>query len=277
MIQVVVLHVQRRLRVVSSSMDSLVALQTQSGRAKSRTGGALELHYCDISKGCSAVSLIGYVTLWRWSSLKLLEAVSVSERPWLLSLATASSSFGWLPTPLKVFLHSVLVLLAWATLLFLAGLKLSIQQLTGHAMIVHPDDISHPSQLVMSMASMLVCFAWSRTWRFVIWYCQRMPSMERRAYMQKFSSYLICLRYSVQVSHSYMSCTACVSICVMQRLNRIGARTQPCFISFVMAKAADWLLIVLSCHHEAAGSSSQTSLGSLISPGPSRGPPCWLY
>lgn len=71
----------------------------------------------------------------------------VSKRPWLLSLATASSSFSWLPTPLKVFLHSVLVLLARAALLFLASIKFSIQQLTGHAMIIHPDDISHPLQL----------------------------------------------------------------------------------------------------------------------------------
>ena len=65
----------------------------------------------------------------------------------MTSLAAASSSFGWLPTPLKVFLHSVLVLLAWAVLLFLASLKLSIQKLTGHAMIVHPDDIFYPSHL----------------------------------------------------------------------------------------------------------------------------------
>ena len=32
-------------------------------------------------------------------------------------------------------------------MLFLASLKLSIQQLTAHAMIIHPDDIFHPSQL----------------------------------------------------------------------------------------------------------------------------------
>ena len=32
-------------------------------------------------------------------------------------------------------------------LLSLAGLKLPIQQLTGHAMVVHPDNVSHPSQL----------------------------------------------------------------------------------------------------------------------------------
>ena len=40
-------------------MDSLVALQTQSRRAESGTGGALELHYCDVSRGCSVVSFIG--------------------------------------------------------------------------------------------------------------------------------------------------------------------------------------------------------------------------
>ena len=34
-------------------------LQTQSGRAESGTGGALELHYCDVSRGCSVVSFIG--------------------------------------------------------------------------------------------------------------------------------------------------------------------------------------------------------------------------
>ena len=32
-------------------------------------------------------------------------------------------------------------------MLFFASLKLSIQQLTGHAMIVHSHDISHPLQL----------------------------------------------------------------------------------------------------------------------------------
>ena len=40
-------------------MNSLVALQTQSGRAESGTGGALELHYCDVSRGCSVVSFVG--------------------------------------------------------------------------------------------------------------------------------------------------------------------------------------------------------------------------
>ena len=36
-----------------------MALQTQSGRAESATGGALELHYCDVSRGCSVMSFIG--------------------------------------------------------------------------------------------------------------------------------------------------------------------------------------------------------------------------
>ena len=40
-------------------MDSLVALQTQSGSAESETGGALELRCCDFSRGCSVTSFIG--------------------------------------------------------------------------------------------------------------------------------------------------------------------------------------------------------------------------
>ena len=40
-------------------MDSLVALQTQSGSAESGAGGTLELRCCDISRECSLASLIG--------------------------------------------------------------------------------------------------------------------------------------------------------------------------------------------------------------------------
>ena len=43
--------------------------------------------------------------------------------------------------------RSVLVPLERAALLSIAGLKLSIQKLTGHAIVVHPDDMCHPSQL----------------------------------------------------------------------------------------------------------------------------------
>lgn len=42
-------------------------------------------------------------------------------------------------TPRKVHLDSVLVPLQRAVFLSLAGPKLSIQQLTGHAMVVQPD------------------------------------------------------------------------------------------------------------------------------------------
>ena len=36
-----------------------MTLQTQSGRAESGTGGALELHNCNVSRGCSVVLFIG--------------------------------------------------------------------------------------------------------------------------------------------------------------------------------------------------------------------------
>ena len=55
---VVVLRI-RRLCVVGSSMDSLVALQTQFGSAESETGVARELRCCDFSKGRSVTSFIG--------------------------------------------------------------------------------------------------------------------------------------------------------------------------------------------------------------------------
>ena len=41
-----------------SSMNSQVALQTQSGSAESGAGGALELRYCDVSRGCSVATFI---------------------------------------------------------------------------------------------------------------------------------------------------------------------------------------------------------------------------
>ena len=61
------------------------------------------------------------------SSSKLVEAVWVSERQWLLSLAAASSSFGWMPHHWRFLLHSILLPLARAALLSLAGLKLSVR------------------------------------------------------------------------------------------------------------------------------------------------------
>ena len=36
-----------------------MALQTQSGSAESATGGALELHCFDVSRGCSVAMFIG--------------------------------------------------------------------------------------------------------------------------------------------------------------------------------------------------------------------------
>ena len=59
---------------------------------------------------------------------------------------------------------------------------------------------THRSWALMSMASMLVKFARSRTSRLVMRSCHLIPSMERRARMWKDSSFLTCLRYSVHVS-----------------------------------------------------------------------------
>ena len=44
-----------------------------------------------------------------------------------------------------------------------------------------------------------------------------------------------------------MSCTACASMQAKKSLNRIVARTQPCFTPIVMAKEFDWLLVQRTC------------------------------
>ena len=101
----------------------------------------------------------------------------------LTSVTVCSLKFFQLDAALlKVSLPSVLVPLAWAALLSLVSLKISMQQLTRHARIVHSDEMSHPSQLgLMSKASMPVHSARSKTSRFVIRSCQHISSMERRA------------------------------------------------------------------------------------------------
>ena len=44
-----------------------------------------------------------------------------------------------------------------------------------------------------------------------------------------------------------MSCTACASMHMKKRLNRTEARMQPCFISFLMVRAADWSPLQRTC------------------------------
>ena len=167
---VVVHRVRRRLRVVWSSTDSLVALQTQSGSAESGEGGTLELRCCDISSDCSLASFIGccHESVTR-SSSKLVGAVRVGEHHWLLSLSEASSFF------------SVLVTRTSSPYSSWRGMRGS------SILMICP---THRSWALMSKVSMLVHSARSRTSRFVVRSCQHIPSMERRARMWKVSSCL---------------------------------------------------------------------------------------
>ena len=83
---VVVLRVRRILRVVRS-MNSLVALQAQSGSTESGTGEALELRFCDVSRTCSVASFVGcheitkppleFGTLSRFRSTYLIKKAAV--------------------------------------------------------------------------------------------------------------------------------------------------------------------------------------------------------
>ena len=75
---------------------------------------------------------------------------------------------------------------------------------------------------------------------------------------------------------SSMSCTACASLHVEKRLNRSGASPASLHLRRQLF-GRRCREPVLSFCRGAAGSASQTSLVNRISPGPSRGPPCWLY
>jgi len=204
MIQVVILHVQRRLRVVWSSMDSLVALQTQSGRAKSRTGGALELHYCDISRGCSAVSFIGYN---KSLMVVILESVGGCVGQW----APVTSVTGYSLKFFRLAAHTTegfpsqcpCAACVGKPCFFLPASSSPYNSWQGmrwsSILMTFP---THHSWALMSMTSMLVHPAWSRTSR--LWYG---------------------LASGCQVWNGGHTC-------------------ENCFIPFVMAKAADWSLLL---------------------------------
>ena len=117
---------------VRSMMDSQMALQTR--RAESRTDGGLELCCCDASRACSVITLRlpwGFDSdcPWNW---RLCECKCTL---YLAELGPQVLSAGW---PTTKFSSCVLLLLAWTTLLPLADLKLSIQQLTWHTVVVQP-------------------------------------------------------------------------------------------------------------------------------------------
>ena len=103
--------------------------------------------------------------------------------------------------PLEIGFDGVFVSQLWAALVLLPiwsspyirrlGIRNSSMRITCP---------THRSWALMSMDSMPVEFARSRTSRLVMQSCHLIPSMERRARMWKDSSFLTCLRYSAQVS-----------------------------------------------------------------------------
>ena len=153
--------------------------------------GVLDLRCCDFSRGCSVASFIGcHESLTAF----VLETGAGCVGHWApVTLVTSSSLkfFRLDVAPPKVHLDSVLVPLPRAVFLSLAGPKLSIQQLRGHAMVVQPDARpTHRSWALMSMGSILVQSSRSRTFAFVIRSWQRRPSREWKARMWKCSSRL---------------------------------------------------------------------------------------
>ena len=125
--------------------------------------------------------------------------------------------------PLEIGFHGVFVSQLWAAMVSLAKLELSIHWRLGignsSMRITCP---THRSWALMSMDSMLVELARSRTSRLVMRSCQLIPSMERRARMWKDSSYLTYLRYSVhnrrggrgELQHCILSVSLIAGSCV---------------------------------------------------------------
>ena len=65
-----------------------------------------------------------------------------------VSVVRTLFKFFWLDfTPLKVCLDTVLESFLWAAFISLAISKLSVEQTPGHALVLHADDMPHPSQL----------------------------------------------------------------------------------------------------------------------------------
>lgn len=129
-------------------------------------------------------------------------------------------------------------------MLFLASLKLSIQQLTGHAMIVHPDDISHPSQLDLDEYGLnpgTLCTVQD------LEVCDMVLAVDANYGTEGTHTKVLQL-----VNLPVVQCPSLIFIHVLysmcqhawkKRLNRTVASMQPCFIPFVMVKTADWSLM----------------------------------
>ena len=154
-------------------MDALVSLQTQTGSAELCVAvGSLELRFCDISRECSLASFIGYCH----ESVRavVLETGGNSGGRWapFTSVTVCSLKFFQLDAPpLKVPLHSVLVTRASSPYSSWRGMRGS------SILMICP---THRSWALMSKVWMLIHCARSRTSRFVMRSCQRMPKMERR-------------------------------------------------------------------------------------------------
>ena len=139
------LYVCWRLHGVWSMLDSQLALQTQSGRAESRTDNALELLlWCRQSMLYVITHRLPRWVFdgdcpWNWGLYECQWLLSLAElRPQVLS-AKCPTIKGY---PLLYFYACM-----DKPLFLLLGLELPIQQLTGHMVAIHPDDVCYSWKL----------------------------------------------------------------------------------------------------------------------------------
>lgn len=138
-------------------MHSEVALQAQSGGAESGTVGALEACGCDGCCRCSMALISGSSELLVLSVLKVFNSfVSSAAPPW--SFTGGLLQLLWFKfTPLKAGFDGVLVPFLRAALVSFALQELSVQQASWHAVLFHPDDMSHPAELCLEEHGLDTC------------------------------------------------------------------------------------------------------------------------
>ena len=185
----------------NSSMNTEVALQPQPRGTESWTVGELEVSCRDHCRGCSAVSLSGSSEFLASSRFKVGSS-SVNRAFPFWSVHGISLQVSRIDVaPLEIGFDRVFIPQFWSTLIYFAGRKVPyIRRLVIWHSSMRITCPTNRSWALMMVASKLVDLAWSRTSRLEMWFCHLIPKMEQRARQWKSSSFLICLRYSVQVS-----------------------------------------------------------------------------
>ena len=175
----------------NSSMDTEVALQPQQ----------LSVVVITAEAALRCLSLAA-VSFWHRSSSNLAAALWTEPCHFGLSMAYPSRSLGLMLHHWRLAL-TVSLYRSFGLPWFLLPARSSpyIRPLGIRHSSIQITCPTHRRWALMIVTSMLVDLAWSRIFILVMMPCHLIPWMERRARIWKSSNFLICLRYSVHVSH----------------------------------------------------------------------------